>query len=324
MEPTKGETKASEQAPKTGDKVVIHVMPKKYASKETIKKKTNRAGALIMAGGVVLLLLIFAGLYFFLVKSGNPIASNLPAPSQNQPANTPPQEEKPPISEEDKTPDEDQPEETAPPEQIIAEENPATSTVIIDAGEAVIGKKMQSATDSDGDGLTDSEELLIGTNMNSADSDADSYTDSSELSNLYNPAGGGKLTDNPSISSYRNSAYKYSLLYPKEWNYEAIGTDDSILFHLGNNQFVQFIVQSSDDQKDLDRWYKAQFGVDYVTNERVVTKNGWRGIRSDDGLTVYFIHPDSAYFLTATYNLGLDNTMYYGAIFEMMINSLDK
>jgi hypothetical protein len=49
-------------------------------------------------------------------------------------------------------------------------------------------------TDSDGDGLTDIEELKIyGTDPQKADTDGDGFLDGDEVKNGYNPLGEGKL-----------------------------------------------------------------------------------------------------------------------------------
>jgi rhodanese-related sulfurtransferase len=50
--------------------------------------------------------------------------------------------------------------------------------------------------DSDGDGLTDLEEVTYGTNPHNADTDGDSYSDGEEVANGYDPLGSGKTKEN--------------------------------------------------------------------------------------------------------------------------------
>lgn len=52
---------------------------------------------------------------------------------------------------------------------------------------------MFSDTDSDGDGLSDQEEMFLGTDLNKADTDDDGYPDGAEIEAGYNPLGEGKF-----------------------------------------------------------------------------------------------------------------------------------
>jgi hypothetical protein len=59
---------------------------------------------------------------------------------------------------------------------------------------SVLGTKIiNNDVDSDHDGLSDKEELALGTNPTKADTDGDSYADGLEVKNGYNPLGPGKL-----------------------------------------------------------------------------------------------------------------------------------
>jgi hypothetical protein len=49
--------------------------------------------------------------------------------------------------------------------------------------------------DTDGDGLSDAEEINIGTDPDDKDTDNDGYTDKEELDTGYNPLGLGRLKD---------------------------------------------------------------------------------------------------------------------------------
>lgn len=52
-----------------------------------------------------------------------------------------------------------------------------------------------STDDSDGDGLTDEQELALGTDPHNPDTDGDGYPDGVEVENGFNPLGEGKLSD---------------------------------------------------------------------------------------------------------------------------------
>jgi len=61
------------------------------------------------------------------------------------------------------------------------------------AGVSDVVESADVNTDSDVDGLSDSEELRYGTNPNNPDTDGDSYKDGDEVNGGYNPLGTGKL-----------------------------------------------------------------------------------------------------------------------------------
>lgn len=85
---------------------------------------------------------------------------------------------------------------TPAPEPI---ENPTLDTDgdgLTDADESLIGADPQNP-DSDGDGLFDGQEKLFGTSTVNADTDADGFQDGAEVKAGYNPNGPGKLFSVP-------------------------------------------------------------------------------------------------------------------------------
>jgi hypothetical protein len=79
-----------------------------------------------------------------------------------------------------------------PPSTSVAPDSDGDG--LTDAQEAVLGTNPNSP-DSDNDGLTDYQEVCIyGTNPLNPDTDGDSYKDGDEVKNGYNPLGPGKLT----------------------------------------------------------------------------------------------------------------------------------
>ena len=181
----------------------------------------------------------------------------------------------------------------------------------------------KSAQDSDGDGLTDKEEELLGCDLNSADSDGDGYEDLSELMNLYNPAGTGGLIENLSISRYFNKTYDYDIYYPESWNQSAVGGDDSILFKSSDNHFIQVIVQPNAEHESIENWYKKQFDINFIKPEKRISSDDWQGVRSKDGLIVYLSDKPLDYIFIITYNPGINNVLDYVNIFEMAVKSLE-
>ncbi|MDD4290482.1 MAG: hypothetical protein PHH83_04440 [Patescibacteria group bacterium] len=64
-----------------------------------------------------------------------------------------------------------------------------------DLNKIVMGEEIINKTDTDGDGLTDTQENVYKTNPNNPDTDGDGYTDGDEVKNGYDPTiiGGAKL-----------------------------------------------------------------------------------------------------------------------------------
>lgn len=338
--------------------VVIHTMPKSYLHQgKPAKHKHGGLGLVILAVGSLALLLIFTVLYVYL-SQGDILDSGLLDSTDSAPQRLTPvdesewEEARPPAGDEaaeDKAAvPEDGSGEAAPAggrEEAEPENGPkedeARPVKVIDLGTATGTAAAATATpaeaeaatssrqsfslaaDSDNDGLYDAEEGLLGCDKAAPDSDNDGYDDLSELMNLYNPAGQGQLITNPAISRYTNPEHNYTFYYPSAWGIEQIDGEDSIMFDLGQGQFLQVIAAASGAEGGLEAWYKEEFGVSYIDPARKIYKAGWQGVRSEDGLTAYMQKTGEDKIYTLSYNLGIDSTLYYKNIFEMMLRSID-
>lgn len=178
-----------------------------------------------------------------------------------------------------------------------------------------------AGADDDGDGLSNAEEAILGTNAKASDSDGDGYKDLEELNNGYNPAGEGKISANQSLGTYLNTTFNFSLLYPTDWDRTIATTDDSVIFTAGNRQFVQILVQPNSNQDDIVDWYKNTFSVQTIPNSQLVINEAWDGVKTTDGLTLYLTNKDKTYIFVLTYNLSSSKTLEYKNIFDTMIRS---
>jgi len=178
-----------------------------------------------------------------------------------------------------------------------------------------------NGADQDGDGLTDKEEALLGTDLSKADSDGDNYNDLAETQSLYNPAGQGKMETSSAIKKYENSTYKYGILYPANWTLSNVGGDDSIVVQSNDNHFIQIIAQPNRKNQSIEDWYKEQFSVESVNDALKTEVNGLSGIKNDNGLIIYITDKNNGTIYTITYNLGENNVIEYKNIFEMIIKS---
>jgi len=309
--------------------ITVHSMPARYLQANTGAQKAQSTGLLILAGGVVFIIIaLVVGYYFLFYKpKSQPIQENQEQAKKED--NLAGNSEKP-VEEKVETKKENTKIEKEPAkEEEIIEEEMAGDEFIEDIlmGEEFIEEApevlFKPSFDTDQDGLTDAEEILLGSGINEIDTDGDGFGDLSEILNLYNPNGLGKLVDNVNIEKYINSKYNYYIYYPSIWLVEEAGGEDSIIFRLGKNQFIQVMIQLNENKQTIEDWYKEQFFTNTLPDGSAVSKGTWAGIKSEDGLIVYLIDPKKENIFIVTYNLGMDNTLYYKSIFEAMINSLE-
>lgn len=178
------------------------------------------------------------------------------------------------------------------------------------------------AADDDEDGLTNLEEIALGTDAKIADTDKDTYKDLEEANNGYNPAGAGKLMDNKSLGTYLNTTFNVSLLYPVAWERTTASTDDSVIFTAPDRQFVQLLIQPNTNQEDILSWYKSTFNVETVPTSQLMTSQTWDGVRTPDKLTTYLTNKDKTYIFVVTYNVGTGKILNYQNIYELILRSL--
>lgn len=305
-------------------KVSIHTMPKRYMTEApAVKRKARGTGFLILLFGFVFLIIGLGVLYIALkpepsVEPEKIVQENQVVPTTDK--NEVEKKEEPKEEEQEKevtkTDEEkpkDDPEEKEP--EIIENEEDL---------ETVLGDDYLSANDGDKDGLSDLEELLLGSSANSLDTDGDSYPDHIEVAGLYDPTSTGLLKDSVHIEVFENKTYLYSVFTSSVWTVETVHGYESLLIPLGQDQFFQIIANESDEFSTINDWYKEIFDV-FELNPKQLYKNGdWEGVYSETGLTVYMKHPSKNYIITFNYELGSDNTLYYKNMFDMMLASFTE
>jgi len=205
---------------------------------------------------------------------------------------------------------------------LIADGQPITLAVWLEKSllESAMPKNFKAGQDSDQDGLTDKEEELLLTKPDTNDSDGDGYQDLSEFMNFYNPAGSGRLDANAGLKKYDNEIYNYNTLYPAGWAVNKIGGDESIIFKSADNQFIQIMVQANANKQPIDQWYNSEIGP-AAKEPVVIAKNGWSGVKSEDGLILYLADSGLNNVYIITYNPAESDTLEYNNIFNMMIDN---
>ncbi len=322
--------------------IKIRTMPRKFKiSSKTGDKKTTVIGAVIMIVGVLVMIAAVYLAYIFLINPKPAVktpAVSVP-PTVTQPSVTPPPvsapvgSTTPPIVATTSAPTAPAP--TTPATStiissstalIIATSTPpvATSTTAFSASSTLAHDGLPLAAnvvDSDHDGLSDAEEAIFGTDPNKADTDGDGYTDGAEVLSLYNPAGAGKITDNPHIAVYQDTAAKFSIDYPKIWQAQDLNSGQSIIFSAADNSFIEIVAMPDTGNLSIKDWYNSQFPDTPVTDAAVVAKNGWQGVFHQNREIFYLADAGKNNIYTISYVPAADSNPAYYHIFLMMINS---
>lgn len=326
---SKKEQKKEEEKPladKLGDEdldkdVTIHTMPERFRGAHLVVTSAKKTGALILILGALVLVAMVAGAYYFIFRR-----------SVVTPQNQVSQENISTTTQEEKGAKENAPATTT---NVLIEEattTMATSTIATTSPEESSPSteevpttiiSLKPGADQDGDGLSDLEEALLGTNETITDTDNDGYNDLTELLNFYNPAGDGKLSANPLMREYKNKTYKYSLLYPTAWEAGAIGGDDSVIFRSPDNQFIQAIVQPNLKKQTIDEWFGEQFNTSTISEERKIAGQNWQAVTSEDGMVVYITDRTLKNIYTLTYTTGESDKLEYINIFKAMVKNLE-
>lgn len=332
---------------KTGNDIVVHTMPKVFNSSSvgpvsSTNKGTENSrtvGLLILVGGVFVLIAVLGFFYYFLTSENKTIVNEpittgvaqkdeISTNQENKGSGTSVvEDEQQKESEEDilkKTTTDLEEEKTDISKDFVATTTNMTDTTQTKGATSTVIEKTEPkiVVDTDKDGLSDIEEVLLGSNVNLTDSDGDGYGDLVEVLGLYNPAGQSNILTNSNIEKYTNNKYGYSVYYSSFWPIELVGGEESVMFKLNNNQFINIIVEDNSESLFINDWYKKQFDNPIIKPNQIIVKKGWNGLRSNDGLIAYLMHPSRSKIFVLSYNLGLERTENYKNIFNMVIESL--
>ncbi len=179
-----------------------------------------------------------------------------------------------------------------------------------------------STIDTDADGLTDAEEIILGTDKVKTDSDNDTYADGLELDNDYDPALGEskRLAVSPKISNYNSERFNYSVMYPSGWLAKPKDTEGSeVIFSGLGDEFIEVLVIDNPEHLSATDWYIKQLSG--VTADQIPTiqvgSATW--VLSFDGLNAYLANDQ--YIFTLAYNAGTSTEASYYKLFRAMLRS---
>lgn len=194
----------------------------------------------------------------------------------------------------------------------IVERAPATATTT----PSTLGSVPTPSVDTDADGLTDNEEVLLGTNPDMADTDGDTYADRAEIFGGYSPLGAGvKLEGADLFATYTNPTYGYKAPYPKKWLADSLDqTNKQVLFISATEEFFEILVEENPLKKPIVDWYRSQSPALANVELNVTTVDGAAAVWSPDGLTLYIGRDGSVYIIT--YNKGTVEQINWPTLFE--------
>jgi len=196
------------------------------------------------------------------------------------------------------------------------------SKTIPSVEEFQIAPNISSSSDSDNDGLTDTEESVFGTEINNPDSDTDSIPDGQEILALMDPlTKSDKIATSGIIDIYSNPTFAYSFFHPASWLARAIPetNNQEVLLITNTGEFFSVTVENNPEKLSPRDWYLRQSpNIDPdLLFETIV--NDQPAIWSQDYLTIYISKGDKIYLLS--YMLGTVQKANFKTTFEMIINS---
>ncbi len=168
-------------------------------------------------------------------------------------------------------------------------------------------------TDQDSDGLTNTEEILFGSDPRNPDTDGDTYLDGNEVYHLYNPRGGAQalLVDAGFAREFSAKEFSYTAIYPSRWTATTgDAPSQEMIFRVPTGEQVRIYVTTKDQITGFD------------TLEQATTKKGYAARLSKDKLTTYIESGRGTALYVVTYELKDVLIINFLTTYQMMVNSL--
>lgn len=282
----------------------VYVMPDKYLADRTGKSGKGLLIAAIILIAVILLTASYL-IYDMMSRSAAPAPAPIVPPQINLPEETPPEEIIPPLA-------------TTTPEAVPP---PATSTAATTPSPAAT-----AAPDTDADGLSDSEETVMGTLPTNPDTDGDGYKDGIEVAAGYNPSkpGTSRINESPFIGELATDfpADNIRALYPKEWRVSFVNAAKQAILTVPTGESIRISVKENALGQSALSWY-LQDHPDALASQLKVAESGpLSGIYSINGQVAYLTDPAKAKFYVIEYQIGQQTEIRYLTLFGAIVKSL--
>ncbi len=171
---------------------------------------------------------------------------------------------------------------TAEPETLPAT-NPA-----IPLPDQIVNQDLPKGTDTDGDGLTNAEELALGTDISKKDTDGDGFEDGSELGSGYDPLSkGNKIGQSTGIKE--ETIGDLTIFVPKTWERQA-GMGGTVVVKTGTPSTFSLSMSTFANGGTLMDWVVAQnLGTMVTDYETSKSADGFEVVYSKNGLTAWML-----------------------------------
>ncbi|MFA6130861.1 MAG: hypothetical protein WC730_01195 [Patescibacteria group bacterium] len=203
---------------------------------------------------------------------------------------------------------------TPEPEVVPEEETPIVEEPVA----------IQPGHDTDSDGLTDTEELLYGTDYRNPDTDGDTFLDGNEVFHRYDPLGfaPSTLLDTGSVlefTTYELPLGGFRIYYPASWSI-VNSSQTTITFHTEKTEVVT-LERFPKTEDSFGSWYanRPVEAAPFSSLMAFTTKEGLDGYMQGDERLAYIDLSDAVWKFS--YDLGDEVTIDYLQTFQMMINS---
>ncbi|MFA5020478.1 MAG: hypothetical protein WC517_00205 [Patescibacteria group bacterium] len=286
----------------------VYVMPEKYVMPGA---KTGGKGLLIVSIILIAVILLTASYLIYDMMNSQPAAVT--------PAPIPPQIEVMEV------------------EQPLIEATSTIEAVATTTGTEITSQPTSTpaltpaalsvSLDSDGDGLSDIEETLLGTLPTNIDTDGDGYRDGSEVAGGYNPTkpGDSRLKESPFIKSLATnfSSDNFKTLYPKDWLAAFVAANRQALITAATGEIIRISIRDNQLGQSALGWYLQDHPEAIVSQLRVAEAGVLSGIYTANGLTAYLTDPAKTKFYVFEYLAGQQLEVRYGTVFAAIIKSFE-
>lgn len=212
------------------------------------------------------------------------------------------------------------------PESATTSESVATSSEEIDTEvmpeEGVQEEEVWAPIlDTDGDGLTDDEELVLQTNLSEIDSDQDGYLDLAEVKSGYDPLGAGRLVESKGLIAHQDPTSRFTILHPVAWTRQSLNNGYTLIISAPDNSLFQVSVQNNPRQQAIADWYAETFEIQADSYGRFKNGTGWEGVMSEDGVNFYLTDSKLQNIYAISYIPVISSRLAYLNIYQMMIDN---